>query len=339
MAGVRRRAQRRPRAHRCWRASTERGRKRGADVRVDDTDEGGKWLPQVALRRRRRRWWPGSTSATAGRRTLPLEHVYAARGTARRRLRRERPRRRRRAGAAGRAPRQQVEPRDRRRGREGVRRLGGLPQLQLGHLLRAQRRRRAHVRRQRAGRRLPGLRADQRAPVARGRPARPRARRLDRPARARARHEHLLRAQRQRRGDLLAQPPARRLDAAASIPTATRPRTSGTRASSRAGDRLFAAWQDNRLGNNDIFFTRSADGGATFAPSERVDDTGAGQSEQSRPHLAWAEGRCYVVWEDNRNGNSDVYLRAGPAPSPAETGLPGPPERNIDCKGPGTGAR
>src|SRR5439155_667530 len=53
-----------------------------------------------------------------------------------------------------------------------------------------------------------------------------------------------------------------------------------------AHGQLFVAWQDNRLGNDDIFFTTSADGGATFAPAERVDDTGAGASEQTRPHLA-----------------------------------------------------
>src|SRR6266478_1442861 len=83
---------------------------------------------------------------------------------------------------------------------------------------------------------------------------------------------------------------------------------------SRAGrDRaLFVAWQDDRFGNDDILFTTSFDGGATFAPAERVDDTGAGPSEQSRPSLALApRGKrrlCYVVWEDDRNGTSDIYL-------------------------------
>jgi hypothetical protein len=74
------------------------------------------------------------------------------------------------------------------------------------------------------------------------------------------------------------------------------------------GKRLFVTWQDNRLGNNDIFFTTSSDGGTSFAPSERVDNTGAGASEQSSPQLAWAKDTCYVVWEDNRNGTSDVFL-------------------------------
>lgn len=79
-----------------------------------------------------------------------------------------------------------------------------------------------------------------------------------------------------------------------------------------AGRRLFVAWQDNRLGNNDIFFTTSTNGGASFTPAERVDDTGSGASEQTRPHLAvTGQGRarrCYVVWEDTRGGTSDVYL-------------------------------
>src|SRR5947208_5126498 len=83
---------------------------------------------------------------------------------------------------------------------------------------------------------------------------------------------------------------------------------------SLAADRraLFVAWQDDRLGNDDVFFTTSFDGGATFAPAERVDDTGAGASEQSRPSLALARRGnrrlCYVVWEDDRNGTSDIYL-------------------------------
>jgi hypothetical protein len=83
------------------------------------------------------------------------------------------------------------------------------------------------------------------------------------------------------------------------------------------GALIVAAWQDNRLGNNDVFFTTSADGGATFAAAERVDDTGSGRSEQSRPQMAWAEGLCHVAWEDNRAGNADVFAARRPCPVPA----------------------
>jgi hypothetical protein len=80
--------------------------------------------------------------------------------------------------------------------------------------------------------------------------------------------------------------------------------------------RLFVAWQDNRLGNNDIFFTRSFDAGQHFLDDERVDDTGTGSSEQSRPSLAiggrGAKRTCYVAWEDSRNGDRDIYVAARP---------------------------
>jgi hypothetical protein len=78
-------------------------------------------------------------------------------------------------------------------------------------------------------------------------------------------------------------------------------------------DDVMAVWQDNRLGNNDIFFVRSRDRGATFETDLRVDDSGDGPSNQYRPDLAVddadATGRMlYVVWEDDRNGSSQVYL-------------------------------
>jgi hypothetical protein len=80
--------------------------------------------------------------------------------------------------------------------------------------------------------------------------------------------------------------------------------------------RLFVAWQDNRLGNDDVFFSTSVDGGITFSPAERVDDTGTGTSEQTRPSLAiGGRGRkriCYVAWEDGRNGDRDIYVSYRP---------------------------
>ena len=80
-----------------------------------------------------------------------------------------------------------------------------------------------------------------------------------------------------------------------------------------SGADVLAVWQDNRLGNNDIFFVRSRDGGVTFDADERVDDSGNGPSNQYRPDLAVDDadpgGRSvYVVWEDDRSGRAGVYL-------------------------------
>lgn len=79
---------------------------------------------------------------------------------------------------------------------------------------------------------------------------------------------------------------------------------------------LFVAWQDDRLGNDDVFFTTSTDGGDTFAPAERVDDTGTGSSAQTRPSLALQgrgkRRRCVVAFEDDRDGTRDVWLARRP---------------------------
>jgi hypothetical protein len=78
------------------------------------------------------------------------------------------------------------------------------------------------------------------------------------------------------------------------------------------GSDVCAAWQDDRAGNNDVFFAASRDGGVGFGPDERVDDSGDGPSDQYHPDVALARRRgvtvCHVVWEDTRDGDADVYL-------------------------------
>lgn len=77
-------------------------------------------------------------------------------------------------------------------------------------------------------------------------------------------------------------------------------------------DDVCAVWQDNRLGNNDVFFAASHDGGASFGADERVDDTANGSSNQYNPDVAATSIRratvCYAVWEDTRDGDSDIYF-------------------------------
>jgi hypothetical protein len=68
------------------------------------------------------------------------------------------------------------------------------------------------------------------------------------------------------------------------------------------------AWQDDRLGNSDIFAATSSDAGNTFGSDERVDDSDDGASEQFSPEVAIAQNRCYVVWVDNRSGDFDIRV-------------------------------
>jgi hypothetical protein len=54
---------------------------------------------------------------------------------------------------------------------------------------------------------------------------------------------------------------------------------------------VVVAWQDSGLGDNDVFFAHSRDRGATFDPDQRLDDSGADRSEQTRVTTAWMAPR------------------------------------------------
>jgi hypothetical protein len=81
-----------------------------------------------------------------------------------------------------------------------------------------------------------------------------------------------------------------------------------------SGTDLLVAWQDNRLGDNDIFFAASRDDGASFAPDQRLDDSGGDASEQTRPALAIdaATRTAWAVWEDDRLGPAAIALASRP---------------------------
>ncbi|MEW5987609.1 MAG: sialidase family protein [Chloroflexota bacterium] len=69
-----------------------------------------------------------------------------------------------------------------------------------------------------------------------------------------------------------------------------------------------ACWFDERLGNGDIFFAHSDDGGLTWTPNVRVNDD-KGNALQMNPSLAVnLVGDAFVVWRDDRNGQPDIYF-------------------------------
>jgi len=81
-----------------------------------------------------------------------------------------------------------------------------------------------------------------------------------------------------------------------------------------SGQKVFIVWEDARNPvdppNYDIYFARSSDGGATFLPSIRVDDTGSGTTWQQHPTIGCTRSgdTIYVAWDDQRNGTRDVYF-------------------------------
>jgi len=71
---------------------------------------------------------------------------------------------------------------------------------------------------------------------------------------------------------------------------------------------IYIAWEDMSVGNLDIYFSRSTDGGDTFVNSIKI-NTDGGTAIQSAPSVAVGpDGSVYVAWSDYRGGDSDIYF-------------------------------
>jgi hypothetical protein len=81
-----------------------------------------------------------------------------------------------------------------------------------------------------------------------------------------------------------------------------------------SGNTIYAVWEDARSGsvyNRDIYFARSDDAGQTWATDVRVNqDPITNTVNQLNPQMAYDTvlHKLYVVWQDNRNGNYDIYF-------------------------------
>jgi len=74
---------------------------------------------------------------------------------------------------------------------------------------------------------------------------------------------------------------------------------------------VYIVWHDDRNGNSDIYFDYSSDNGVTWQTIDTRLDTGdePGASDSSDPQLfSDGKGHVYVVWEDRRNGDKDIYF-------------------------------
>ncbi len=73
-----------------------------------------------------------------------------------------------------------------------------------------------------------------------------------------------------------------------------------------ANGNAYAVWADSRNGQDDIFFSYRPAGG-TWQTEGKVNQD-SGTASHYNPRIASApNGHVMVVWEDTRNGNSDIY--------------------------------
>lgn len=72
---------------------------------------------------------------------------------------------------------------------------------------------------------------------------------------------------------------------------------------------VYAAWMDNRNGDWDIYAQkRSGANGAGLWASDLKVNSDVGSTDQINPKVAVDdEDNLYVIWEDGRNGNKDIY--------------------------------
>ena len=70
------------------------------------------------------------------------------------------------------------------------------------------------------------------------------------------------------------------------------------------GDDVYIVWVDKSTGNNDIYFSKSSDGGIRFNDPVNLSDN---EGLSAFPRLAVAGEKIYTVWYDYTPGQSDIF--------------------------------
>jgi hypothetical protein len=71
---------------------------------------------------------------------------------------------------------------------------------------------------------------------------------------------------------------------------------------------IYVAWEDQINGDDDIYVSKSEDGGATWSdPSIKINSDGTTEIQRN-PHITVdSQDNVYITWEDRRNGDYDIY--------------------------------
>ena len=72
-----------------------------------------------------------------------------------------------------------------------------------------------------------------------------------------------------------------------------------------SGNDVYVVWQDDTLGNAEVFFRASSNGGNTFNTTINLSNN-AGSS--LRPQIAASGNNVFVTWQDSTPGNNDILF-------------------------------
>ena len=72
---------------------------------------------------------------------------------------------------------------------------------------------------------------------------------------------------------------------------------------------VWLVWSDSRSGNSDIYLSRLAADGQLSGSTYLVNHDGAGHAQQHPALSADEDGRLFLAWEDNRDGDWDIYVQ------------------------------
>ncbi len=73
---------------------------------------------------------------------------------------------------------------------------------------------------------------------------------------------------------------------------------------SSVSDAARIVWQDDTLGDSDIFFKASGNEGATFGSTKNLSNN---DGDSSVPQIISSGGNIYVVWQDDTPGNLHIF--------------------------------
>jgi hypothetical protein len=80
---------------------------------------------------------------------------------------------------------------------------------------------------------------------------------------------------------------------------------------SSVSDAVRIVWQDNTLGDSDIFFKASGNEGSTFGSTKNLSNNAGDSSVPQIISGGPGGGNIYVVWQDDTPGNFDIFFKKG----------------------------